>query len=280
MIVYFNGKYLPLDEVKISPNDRGFHFADGVYETLRSYKGKIFHFDSHMRRLNYSLSELNINVNDLNVYKPISLNLARINNILPKDFSVYIQITRGNQFPRRHNYDDNLTSTLFISVSKLNEDPSRLKKGVKVILEKDIRWTRCDIKSISLLPAILANKKAIGNNAYEAILYRDDLITEGSHTNFFGVKEGVVYTTPLSNFILEGITREVIIGLCKKYDIKVTEEYIKVSELKSFDEFFITGTTTEVTPVVQIDDWVAGDGLPGKITKSIQKLFKDLTDTK
>ena len=88
MIVYFNGKYLPLDEVKISPNDRGFHFADGVYETLRSYKGKIFHFDSHMRRLNYSLSELNINVNDLNVYKPILLNLARINNILTKDFSV------------------------------------------------------------------------------------------------------------------------------------------------------------------------------------------------
>lgn len=275
MIVYFNGKYLPLDEVKISPYDRGFQYADGVYEALRSYNGKLFRYESHMKRLKYSLDELNISFNALDEFDSISLNLAEMNKILPKDFSVYIQMTRGVQFPRKHNYENNLTPTVFVSVSELKDNSNQLVKGVKVILEEDIRWTRCDIKSISILPSTLAKTKAISQNAYEAIFHRDNLITEGSHTNFFAVKDGVVYTAPISNFILEGITREVIIELCAVNNIKVVEDYVRVDELKTYNEFFITGTTTEVTPVIQIDEWMVGSGKPGTVTRLIQSIFRE-----
>lgn len=275
MIVYFNGKYLPLDEVKISPYDRGFQYADGVYEALRSYNGKLFRYESHMKRLKYSLNELNISFNALDEFDSISLNLAEMNKILPKDFSVYIQITRGVQFPRKHNYENNLSPTVFVSVSELKDNSYQLEEGVKVILEEDIRWTRCDIKSISILPSTLAKTKAISQNAYEAIFHRDNLITEGSHTNFFAVKDGVVYAAPISNFILEGITREVIIELCAVNNIKVVEDYVRVDELKTYNEFFITGTTTEVTPVIQIDEWMVGSGKPGTVTRLIQSIFRE-----
>ncbi|MCJ7554797.1 MAG: aminotransferase class IV, partial [Ignavibacteriaceae bacterium] len=244
MIVYFNNKYLPLEEVKISPYDRGFQYADGVYEALRSHNGKLFRFESHIRRLKHNLTELNINFDNLDILESISLRLAEMNNIFPEDFSVYIQITRGVQFPRKHSYEENLTPTVFVSVSRLQDNKEQLEKGVKVILEKDIRWTRCDIKSVSLLPSVIANTKAVKSGAYEAIFHRDDLITEGSHTNFFAVKNEILHTAPLSNFILEGITREVIIELSMRNNISIVEDYIKLSELKTFDEFFITGTTT------------------------------------
>lgn len=279
MIIYFNEKYLPLDEVKISPYDRGFHYADGVYETLRSYNGKLFRFESHMRRLKYSLNELNIVFNNLKEFEFISLKLAEMNNIIPEDFSVYIQITRGVQFPRKHNYENNLTPTVFVSVSNLKDNSELLEKGVKVILEEDIRWTRCDVKSISILPSTLAKTKAVNLDAYEAIFYRDGKIMEGSHTNFFAVKDGVVYTAPLSNYILEGITREVVIELCVENKIKVIEDYIWVDKLKTFDEFFVTGTKTEITPVGQINDWIVKSGAPGKLTKLIQKYFREYVNS-
>jgi D-alanine transaminase len=275
MIVYFNGKYLPLDEVKISPYDRGFQYADGVYEALRSYNGILFRFESHMKRLKYSLDELNISFNALEEIESISLKLAEMNIILPKDFSVYIQITRGVQFPRKHNYYDDLTPTVFVSVSELKDNSQQLEKGVKVILEEDIRWTRCDIKSISILPSTLAKTKAVRFDAYEAIFHRDNLITEGSHTNFFAIKDDFVFTAPLSNFILEGITRKVIIELCIKNKIRIEEEYIKVSDMQNYEEFFITGTTTEITPVIQINDWLVGNGSPGKLTRLLQKYFRE-----
>lgn len=275
MIVYFNGKYVSPDEVKISPYDRGFQYADGVYEALRSYNGKLFRFESHIKRLQYSLNELNIGFNTLDEFESISLNLAKMNNILPEGFSVYIQITRGVQFPRKHNYEKNLAPSVFVSVSKLKDNSEQLEKGVKVILEEDIRWTRCDIKSISILPAIMSKTKAVNSDAYEAVLNRDDLVTEGTHTNFFAVKKGVVYTSSLSNFILEGITREVIIELCIKNKIRIEEDYIKVSDMQNYEEFFITGTTTEVTPVIQINDWLVGNGSPGKLTRLIQNIFQD-----
>lgn len=279
MVVYFNGNYLPPAQVNISPFDRGFNFADGVYEALRSYKGKLFRFESHMRRLKYSLSEINIQFNNLDELYKISLSLAEMNNILPGDFSVYMQITRGYQFPRQHCYGDNIKPTVFVSVSELKDTASQLKDGVKIIVDEDKRWSRCDIKSISLLPSVIANKRADDSGAYEAIFHRNDLITEGSHTNFFAVKGGVIYTAPLSAFILEGITREVILELCVQNNIKVVTKSPRVSELKNFEEFFVSGTTTEITPVIMIDDWLVGNGKPGKTTRLIQKLFRDYVNS-
>jgi D-alanine transaminase len=119
----------------------------------------------------------------------------------------------------------------------------------------------------------MANQKAFKSAAYEAILYRDDFITEGSRTNFFAIKDNKVITAPLSNYILDGITRKVVLKLCQENKIDFIEKYIKVKELKTFNEFFVTGTTTEITPVVQIDDWFVKDSKPGEITSKIQKLF-------
>ena len=272
MIVCFNDKYIPHDEVKISPFDRAFLFADGVYEALRTYNGKLFRLDDHLERLKFSLQELDISFNDFDQVENISTKLAGINNI-KTEYSVYVQISRGISFPRTHNYENNLTPNVFAFAKPIKDNSKEKNIGVKVIPKKDLRWLRCDIKSTSLLPSVMANQNAIRNNAFEAILFRDDFITEGSHTNFFAIKNNKIYTAPLSNYILNGITRKVVLELCKENKIDFSEEYINVNELKTFDEFFITGTTTEVTPVIQIDDWVVGDGKPGIITRNIQQLF-------
>jgi D-alanine transaminase len=228
--------------------------------------------DDHLERLKYSLHELDISFKDFDKIVNISQKLAENNNI-KSDFSIYLQISRGISFPRTHNYESDLIPNVFASVKPIKNNSKEINTGVKVILEKDLRWLRCDIKSTSLLPSIMANQKAIRNNAYEAILFRDNFITEGSHTNFFAVKNNKVFTAPLSNYILSGVTRKIVLELCSKNKIDFCEEYINVNELKTFDEFFITGTTTEITPIVQIDDWIVGDGKPGIITRSIQELF-------
>ncbi len=272
MIVYFNDKYIPHDEVRVSPFDRSFLFSDGVYEALRTYNGKLFRLQDHLERLKYSLQELEISFKDFDQLENIFTTLSENNNI-KTEYSVYLQISRGVSFPRTHNYENNLTPNVFAFVKPIKDNSKEINNGVKVILEKDLRWLRCDIKSTSLLPSVMANQNAIRNNAFEAILFRDDFITEGSHTNFFAVKEDKIFTAPLSNYILNGVTRKVILELCKENKIDFSEEHITINKLKDYDEFFLTGTTTEVTPVIQIDDWIVGDGKPGNITRSIQELF-------
>ena len=272
MIVYFNDKYIPHDEVKISPFDRAFLFADGVYEALRTYNGKLFRLDDHLERLKFSLQELDISFKDFDQIENISTKLAGINNI-KTEYSVYLQISRGISFPRTHNYKNNLTPNVFAFAKPIKDNRKEITNGVKVIMEKDLRWLRCDIKSTSLLPSIMVNQNASRNNAFEAILFRDDFITEGSHTNFFAVKNNTIYTAPLSNYILSGVTRKVVLELCRENKIDFSEEYINSNDIKTFDEFFITGSTTEVTPVIQIDNWIVANGMPGNITLKIQELF-------
>lgn len=276
MIVYYNNNFLSLSEVKISPFDRGLLFSDGVYEALRTYNHKIFALEEHITRLTYSLNQLNIPFNGFSDIKNISLKLAELNHI-EKDFGIYIQITRGISLPRKHQFNSDLIPNVFIYVYELVDHTRELNEGISVILEKDIRWDRCDIKTISLLPSVLANTKAFIKNSCEAIFYRDNFITEGSHTNFFAVKNDKLFTTPLCNFILAGITRSVTLNLCKENKISFKEDFINVYELKNYDEFFITGTTTEITPVIKIDNWIVGKGKPGKVTKFLQHKFFDLT---
>ena len=272
MLVYFNDKYIPFEDVKVSPFDRAFLFSDGIYEALRTYNGKLFRLEEHLRRLKYSLDEVGISFHNFDQIENICIKLAEINSI-KTDYSVYIQISRGVSFPRTHHYENNLTPNVFAYINPIKDNSNQINNGVKVILEKDLRWLRCDIKSISLLPSVMTNQKAVTKNAYEAILFRDDFITEGSHTNFFAVKNDALFTAPLSNYILNGVTRKVILQICKENKIDFFEEYIKPNDMKTFDEFFLTGTTTEITPIIQIDDWIIGDGIPGKTTRKIQKLF-------
>ena len=276
MIIYFNNDFKFHSEANLSPFDRGFLFADGVYESIRTYHKKLFRYEDHLERLKRSLKETRINFTDLASIENIIYELM-IKNEIDEEALVYIQITRGSVFPRTHSFPkEKIFPTIFISVQELKESIEEQTKGVKVILQEDVRWLRCDIKSTSLLPVVLASQKATEENAAEAILVRDGMITEGTHTNFFAIKDETLYTAPKSKLILGGITRKVVLELCDKFNIDYIEDFIDKNELKNFDEFFITSTTKEITPVTSIDYWTINDGEPGKITKSLQSVFKKL----
>jgi D-alanine transaminase len=278
MKVYFNNQIKSLDVVNLSPFDRGFLFADGVYESIRTYNKKLFRYNDHLERLKRSLKEVKIEFKEFESLKNIIYELIKKNNI-EAEVLVYLQISRGSAVPRTHSFPkEKISPTLFISVKEFGEDIEKQEKGVKVILQEDIRWLRCDIKSTSLLPVVLASQKATEENAVEAILVRDGLITEGTHTNFFAVKDDTVFTAPKSRLILEGITRKVVLEFCEKFKIDCREEFINKDDLKSFEEFFITSTTKEITPVTSIDYWSINQGEPGKITKSLQAVFNKITE--
>jgi D-alanine transaminase len=275
--VYLNGDIIKKEEAKVSPFDRGFQFADGVYETIRWNNGKLFKFTEHLERLKRSLAGLKINYAAFEEIKRAINGLVKINAFKEKQLLIYLQITRGNFFPRQHFFPPLTTNpTVFISVTPFKPKERELSEGIKVILADDLRWGRCDIKSIMLLPNVMARQEAVENNSGEAILVRNNFIMEGTHTNFFAVKNGKLYTPSLSNFILSGITRKVIREICNDNDILISESRVKVDDLKSFDECFITGTISEVTPVVQMDDWRVGDGKPGPITLRLQKILCEM----
>jgi D-alanine transaminase len=278
MIVYFNDEFKQLEEAAVSPFDRGFLFADGVYESIRTYNKKLFRYEDHLARLKRSLKETRIDFTELDSIENIIYELM-IKNEIEHEALIYLQITRGATIPRTHHFPkENISPTMFITATEFSENINEQEKGVKVILQEDIRWLRCDIKSTSLLPVVLANQKAIEEDAVEAILVRDGLITEGTHTNFFAVKDETVFTAPKSKMILEGITRKVVLEYCEKFKIDVREEFIEKDDLKRYNEFFITSTTKEITPVTEIDYWKINQGEPGKITKSLQAVFKKVVE--
>lgn len=277
MIGYLNGVYLLDEEIRISPYDRGFLFADGAYDVARFYGRDYFMLDEHLERLERSLIELRIKVPDMMKLKEIAYELIEKNGLSGKEASLYIQITRGLHYPRQHQFPSaNIEPTIFITITELNLESAEATEGVKVVLDNDIRWSRCDIKSISLLPAVLMKQKAMDIGAVEAILIRDNLVTEGTHTNVIGVKDGIVLTPPLSNYILPGITRQVILEICRKIGIPCKEINITAEEIFELHELMIVGTISGIKPVIKIDNHNVGDGFPGNITRNIQYVFKNL----
>jgi D-alanine transaminase len=281
MIVYFNGQFLELEDVKISPFDRGFLYADGIYEVIRTYYGRMFRYEDHLDRLRKSLEAIKINYNGTDSLESDIYKLFELNHYSNPNLSIYIQVTRGVSFPRKHTFPGkDVNPTVFISVSPIEKDTKVLNKGIKAILEEDLRWSRCNIKSISLLPAVLANQHAVEEEAEEAILVRDEYLMEGSHTNFWGVRNGEVWTAPLSNLILPGVTRAVILEICKSTGVKLIEQAIHKNDITSFDEFFISGTTTEIKPVTRINDDIIGNGKPGEITRKIFDAYIEYVESK
>lgn len=276
LLVYFNGSYIPKSKVSISPDDRGFLFADGIYEVLRSYQGKFFYYNKHIERLKYNLNEIRIEFTDFEKIKEIAQNLIRKNNLDNKDTLIYIQITRG-AFKRMHQFPtEKVEPTVYITASPTRYFPDEVENGIKIITVPDERWSRCDIKTIALLPNILAQQNARDAGATEAVFVKDGLVTEGTHTSVFGVKEGKILTHPKDNKVLPSITREIVFEIAAKSNIRIMEVPIYENQLTSIDEFFIVGTSTEITPVVQINDYIVGNGKPGKITRKLQEVFKDL----
>ncbi|HVO73437.1 MAG TPA: aminotransferase class IV [Ignavibacteriaceae bacterium] len=275
MIAYLNRKYIPEEEIRISPFDRGFLFGDGVYEVVRSYNGKFFMMKDHLKRLERNLKEVRIDFKGIHGIENISYELIKKNPVESKsDCSLYVQITRGISLPRKHTFPVDNNPTVFISLSVIKSGKDETEKGVKVLLWEDFRWSRCDIKTVGLLPGVLASQNAVEHGASETVWYRNNLICEGSHTNFFAVKNRTVITPPLSKFILPGITRKAVLSICRKINIPVREEEILKDKLEEYDEFFLTGTLTEIKPVIQIDKMKVGGGIKGPITKLIQEEFK------
>ncbi|MBN2009711.1 aminotransferase class IV [candidate division KSB1 bacterium] len=277
-IVYLNGEFLPLEDAHISPFDRGFNFGDGAYEVIRSYAGKFFRMDDHLNRLLYSLHELMIPPVDITSVSHLITQLLEKNKLAMSDALVYMQVTRG-VFPRSHQLpSQEIRPTVFMSVSQFQPQHDLQETGVKVILFPDIRWTRCDIKTISLLPNMMARNKATSEGAIEALFVRDDIILEGTRSNFCAIYRDQLITAPTSRFTLAGVTRKVVLELCKSVGIPTYENPIYANQLRHFHEMMILSTSLEVTPVVQVDNTIIGDGKAGEITRRLQDAFHKLVE--
>jgi D-alanine transaminase len=275
MIVYFNGQLIPKEEVRISPDDRGFLFADGVYEVIASYSGRLFRPDTHFRRLERSLRELCIALPDLADLRSVTGRLIEVNELAEGGAGVYIQITRGVA-PRNHSFPDPAVSpTVYASAFPFEMPREEQECGVKVILVPDIRWARCDAKSVALLPNVLACQRAVEDDAAEAVFVRDGVVTEGSRNNVCAVFDGRLVTYPKTNYILPGVTRDVVLELCGQLDIPFDEAPILEGQLQEADELMIVGTLSEIVPVVRVDDWTVSDGKPGPVTRRLQRAFRE-----
>jgi D-alanine transaminase len=265
------------DRASISPDDRGFYFADGVYEVIKYYKGKPFCYTEHINRLRNSLSGVSISYSKTDELSGICMALIEANQLKDKHAAVYIQITRGVAV-RTHRFPaDEVKPTIYISTFSMPPFLDEMRNGVGVVTREDIRWLRCDIKSIALLPNTLLFEESAQQGAFECVLVRNGFVTEATHSNILAVKKGIVYTHPDSNLILPGITKSVVFNLCKELDIQVVEKPIPADEIRDFEECFITGTGSEIVPVVRIDDMIIGNGTPGPVSRLLQKEFFRMT---
>jgi len=276
MIVHLNGRYLPKEEAHISPDDRGFLFGDGIYEAVRAHEGVFFRPNAHWQRMRNSLAAIEINGPTGAEAQTIAETLLEKNNLRGGEATVYLQITRGVA-PRKHGFPQPpVAATVYGYAAALTPPREKWLSGVRVITAPDNRWARCNIKAISLLPSVLANHQAQAAGAHEALLIRDGVVTEGSHTNFAAVRNGTLITHPANKFILNGITRVAVLELCKELGFPVREIPILETELPALDEAMLLGTTSDVMPVVRINEWTIGDGRPGPVTKRLQQAFSKL----
>ncbi len=272
--VYLNGQYLPMEESQISTQDRGFLFGDGVYEVIPVFERNMFEFDAHYQRLENSLQAVSIaNPLDKQQWKTI------LNSLISKhewnNQFLYLQITRGVQMVRNHLPDDCLTPTIYAYTNPLHSlDEQTLKKGIKVITLEDIRWLRCDIKAITLLPNVMMKLAAKNQGADDAILLtQDNKVLEGTASNVFIVKNNVLFTPPTSNNILPGITRLVVERIAKNHHIELRETELTLTDLEQADEIWLTSSTKNALPVCELNGKKVGAGITGKMWQKIDKLF-------
>ena len=272
-ISYLNGRFLPREEIKISPDDRGFLFADGVYEVAKWYAGFFFDMESHVNRLKRSLRELKIGWNDPDIFPSIAKELISINMLESSYALIYLQVTRG--VARRTHYfpSQEVTPTVYAFAWGYTPEVMPEEKGVKVMLKEDIRWSRCDIKSVSLLANTLSFQEAYEKGMKECIFVRNGFITEGSHSNIFFVIDGTLFTHPESNHILSGVTRKNILRIAKVSGLKIREEAVSIERLSLCQEAFITNTSAELTPVTEMEGIIIGDGIPGPVSLLLRKKF-------
>ena len=277
-IVYVNGSFLPRAEARVSVEDRGFVFGDGVYEVLRAINGRFFATRFHNQRLEKSLDGVRIALkgdDSAARFVEIGKQLLKENDLLDGEATLYMQVTRGAATRAHFFPPPDIAPTVYISATRFTPYADFAENGASAITHPDLRWGRCDLKTLNLLPNVLASQTAKERGAFEAMLIRDGVVTEGTRTNFFGVVDGSLRTHPLGSHILPGITRLVLHDLARELSIELDETPIKASEIPKLSELFITGTTTDVMPIVKLDDKPVGKGKPGELTRKLQHVLAE-----
>ena len=270
-LVYLNGEYVELEQARVNVLDRGFTFADSVYEVIPVFNGSVFRFEEHIQRLDNSLREIYMeNPLQPGQWQEIFTRLTQA--VATADQSIYLQVTRGVT-ERDHDIDLADTPTVFVMSRPLQK--KALDSGIKVITHDDIRWSYCHIKATTLLASVLLRHRAKQQGAKEAILIREGHVTEGAASNVFLVKDNIVYTSPSDNEVLPGITRALILELLQTGGIEFREEKIPAAMLIAADEIWIASSTWEIVPVVQLDDKPVGGGRPGPVWQQALQLYQD-----
>ncbi len=276
-ICYLNGEFLPLAEARVSPLDRGFLFADSVYEVLPAFAGRMFRFREHFDRLERGLAEVRITSPFTHAQWHDVLNeLIRRNG--GADMYIYAQVTRGMEFGRNHAFPTGIRPTVFAMTSPLPTltDETR-ENGLAAITIEDFRWGRCDIKSTMLLANVLMKQRAAEAGAQEAIIVREGEVLEGASTSIVLVVDGVLVTPPNCNRILPGTTRDVALEIANGR-LPVEVRRVSVSELRRAQEVWISAATRDLLPITSIDGAPVGDGKPGPIWREMSEGFTKMRE--
>lgn len=271
---YFNGEYIPFDEIRISPDDRGFLFADGIYEVVRWYEGGFFFdLEGHTTRLKRSLKELRIEWTGSDSFPLIARELISLNGLQNSPSLVYIQVTRGVA-KRSHAFPvPSVPPTVYAFARDFTPHRELIASGIGVTLVEDPRWTRCDIKSVALLPNILSFQEAREADCYESVFVKDGFVTECAHSNIFFVIGDTLFTHPENEKILSGITRKNVLKMAKDEGVSICETPVHKDGLSNISEAFVTNTSFEIAPVITIGKNPVGNGKPGPVTILLRKKF-------
>jgi D-alanine transaminase len=277
-LAYLNGEFLPIDKALVPIEDRGYQFGDAVYEFIASYNGRLFYLEEHLERLERSLKGLYFPPVSRETLRKVVLRLFEKAEI--QRAGIYIQISRGVS-PRNHAFPDGVHPQIVMTIREVEEKPPELRKnGARAITVEDIRWGRCDLKTVQLLPNVLAKQKALAAGAFDAIFVSSEgVVREATSSNVCIVADGVVITHPLTPQILPGITRMAVIDLCRELNIPVSERFFKTDALYAAEEAFLTGTVTEVLPIVTIDDRHIGNGRVGPISTRLNEALRNQSGT-
>jgi D-alanine transaminase len=281
-LCYLNGQFLPIEDARVSPLDRGFLFGDGAYELIPVYWRRPFRQDEHLQRLQRTLDGIRL-------ANPLSLDGWRsaIEKLIAaaafEDQSIYLQVTRGADSKRDHAFPQGVEPTVFMFAAPLvNPSPEQRARGVACITAVDNRWLRCDLKVLALLPNVLLRQQAVDAGCAETILLREGFLTEGAAANIFICKNGVLLAPPKGHLMLPGITYDVVLELAQRYAMPCEVREIAESELRDADEIWVTSSTREVMPCTTLDGRAVGHGaaagLPGPMGQQMYGWYRNFRD--
>lgn len=277
--VYLNGQFLPIEQAYVPVLDRGFIFGDGVYEVVPVYSGHPFRLQEHLKRLDRSLDAIRLaNPYDAATWERLIRELLVPNMACSeayKDISLYLQVTRGSA-PRDHAFPTNVTPTVFMMCSPLVTPSETVREaGVAAISARDIRWDRCDIKAVSLLPNVLLRQMAVDADAVETVLFRDGILTEGAVSNIFAVENGVILAPPKDHHMLPGITYDLILELARANGIPLEMGYFEEARIRAANELWTTSSAREILAITTLDGKPVGNGKPGAMFRRMYGIYQD-----